>query len=140
MNESIQRPRNASSLSEQELFFDPRLYSKEIEGLVLEDRVMGTEELKHFGVMVSKHREELRCYGTDYDAALADSTGINVHKISSLTQRSTHGYFSATRGLSRYKFGYMDEELLPGQRRKRDGKKKLSVNDQIAIAHKVIVD
>ena len=56
MNESIQRPRNASSLSEQELFFDPRLYSKEIEGLVLEDRVMGTEELKHFGVMVSKHR------------------------------------------------------------------------------------
>ena len=136
----MQRPEERPSSADWELHFDPRSYSKELDGVSLEDRGMPIEELEHFGVLVSKQRKELHDYASQYDVALADSQGLDVSQISSLPQRTTHGYFSAIKGLSKYQFGYIGDELLPGQQRKRDGKKQLSLDERIAIAHKVIVE
>ena len=54
---------------------------------------MAVEELKHLGLLVTRHRKELRRYAVEYDAALVDSLEVEVKVVSSLTKRMEKGYF-----------------------------------------------
>ena len=58
--------------------FDAKEYAKEIKEVSLKDREMGEVELRKFGIMVSKHRKELRDYAVEYDTALASNRDVDV--------------------------------------------------------------
>ena len=87
---------------------------------------MGEPELREFGVMISELRKVLRDFALEYDATLAEVLGMEVNEISSRTERSTHGYFSALRGIYKQKSRYLDEEVPPGLRKKKKHQPKLT--------------
>ena len=90
--------------------------------------------------MISDIRKVLRGFAMEYDATLAEVLDVEVTEISSRTERSTHGYFSALRDIHKYKSRYLNEEVPPGLRRKRKYRPKLDRQQKLAIAHRVIVD
>ena len=101
---------------------------------------MDDDELLIFGNMVTKHRLELRQFGVEFDAAVADELQVPVDQVSTLDARMTKGYFGV-KAKNKVDLEEKFEDVVPVGLRKRGSRRpKLQIGDKIRIVHKALVD
>ena len=88
----IGRPRNNLDDEEWSPIFLPKAFRSENPELTLEDRKLTKAELEEYGILISKHRKQLREYAGEFDAAVAEALDSDINNPKTPKPQKTEIY------------------------------------------------